>query len=91
MTASSACDTPPGSRHNTSHGTALTEGNAMELGLANKHALITGSTAGIGYAIAKGLAAEGASVVITGRGQARVDDALKRLREAVPDAASLQR
>ena len=58
----------------------------MDLGLANKHALITGSTAGIGYAIAKGLAAEGASVVITGRGQASVDDALKRLREAVPDA-----
>ena len=61
----------------------------MELGLANKHALITGSTAGIGYAIAKGLAAEGASVVITGRGQASVDDALRRLKEALPDAKAM--
>ena len=58
----------------------------MELGLGNKHALVTGSTAGIGYAIAKGLAAEGASVVITGRTQAGVDAALARLRESVPEA-----
>jgi NAD(P)-dependent dehydrogenase (short-subunit alcohol dehydrogenase family) len=58
----------------------------MDLGLANKHALITGSTAGIGYAIAKGLAAEGASVILTGRTQANVDAALKKLKQAVPDA-----
>jgi len=58
----------------------------MELGLAGKHALVTGSTAGIGFAIAKGLAAEGASVVITGRTQASVDAALKRLKESVPEA-----
>ena len=62
----------------------------MDLGLANKHALVTGSTAGIGYAIAKGLAAEGASVVITGRGQARVDDAVRRLKEAVPEFGAAQ-
>jgi len=58
----------------------------MDLGLANKHALVTGSTAGIGYAIARGLAAEGASVVVTGRTQATVDAALKRLRESLPEA-----
>jgi NAD(P)-dependent dehydrogenase (short-subunit alcohol dehydrogenase family) len=58
----------------------------MDLGLSNKHALVTGSTAGIGLAIAKGLAAEGASVVVTGRAQASVDAALKRIRETVPDA-----
>jgi NAD(P)-dependent dehydrogenase (short-subunit alcohol dehydrogenase family) len=58
----------------------------MELGLAGKHALVTGSTAGIGFAIARGLAVEGASVVITGRAQANVDAALKRLKEAMPDA-----
>ena len=56
----------------------------MDLGLSGKHALVTGSTAGIGYAIAKGLAAEGASVVITGRTKATVDAALKRLKETVP-------
>lgn len=58
----------------------------MDLGLPGKHALVTGSTAGIGFAIAKGLAAEGASVVVTGRTQANVDAALQRIREAVADA-----
>ena len=58
----------------------------MDLGLTNKHALVTGSTAGIGLAIARGLAAEGASVVVVGRTKATVDGALKRIREAVPVA-----
>jgi len=58
----------------------------MELGLKGKRALITGSTAGIGYAIAHGLAAEGARVVITGRTQASVDGALAKLRKSLPDA-----
>jgi len=51
----------------------------MDLGLKGKRALVTGSTAGIGLAIAKGLAAEGATVWINGRTQERVDAALKQL------------
>ena len=49
----------------------------MDLGLKGKRALVTGSTAGIGLAIAKQLAAEGATVWINGRTQERVDAALK--------------
>jgi len=60
----------------------------MNLELDTKRALITGSTAGIGYAIARGLAAEGAQVVITGRTQASVDGALARLRKDLPKAAA---
>src|SRR6185369_2322802 len=43
-------------------------------------ALVSGSTAGIGYAIAAALAREGARVVVNGRTQRGVDDALARLR-----------
>lgn len=59
----------------------------MNLDIAGKRALITGSTAGIGHAIAHGLAAEGARVVITGRTQVSVDAALARLRDALPQAS----
>lgn len=58
----------------------------MELGLNGKRALVTGSTGGIGFAIAKGLAAEGASVFVTGRTEATVEIALKRLKDDVPAA-----
>ncbi len=51
----------------------------MDLQLKNKIALITGSTAGIGYATAKQLAAEGAKVIVNGRTQARVDAAVKSI------------
>ncbi|MET0307379.1 MAG: SDR family oxidoreductase [Sphingomonas sp.] len=47
----------------------------MDLQLKNKTALVTGSTAGIGFAIAKRLAEEGVDVVITGRSQAKLDAA----------------
>jgi NAD(P)-dependent dehydrogenase (short-subunit alcohol dehydrogenase family) len=44
----------------------------MDLQLTGKAALITGSTAGIGYAIAAALAREGASVIVNGRTQSAV-------------------
>lgn len=53
----------------------------MNLGLQGKLALVTGSTAGIGFAIASTLAEEGARVAINGRKQERVDAALEKLRQ----------
>ena len=58
----------------------------MNLQLDGKKALVTGSTAGIGFAIACALAREGASVVITGRTQQRVDDATEDIRKEIHDA-----
>jgi NAD(P)-dependent dehydrogenase (short-subunit alcohol dehydrogenase family) len=52
----------------------------MIIDLSGKTAIVTGSTRGIGYAIALGLARSGATVVITGRQQAAVDAALESLR-----------
>jgi NAD(P)-dependent dehydrogenase (short-subunit alcohol dehydrogenase family) len=52
----------------------------MDLQLAGKRALVTGSTAGIGFAIAEALAKEGATVVVNGRTDDRVNDAIKKLR-----------
>ncbi len=50
-------------------------GGILDLKLTAKTALVTGSTAGIGLAIARALAKEGAHVYINGRTQARVNDA----------------
>ncbi|MDH4607121.1 SDR family oxidoreductase [Pseudomonas sp. BN102] len=58
----------------------------MDLKLTDKLALVSGSTKGIGFAIARGLAREGARVIINGRSQASVDDALTRLRAGQADA-----
>jgi NAD(P)-dependent dehydrogenase (short-subunit alcohol dehydrogenase family) len=55
----------------------------MKIDLSAKTALVTGSTAGIGYAIAKGLAAAGSEVVLNGRDKARVDAAVASLAKAV--------
>ena len=52
----------------------------MDFGLKGKKAVISGSTAGIGLAIATALAAEGASVVVNGRSEARVNAALEKIR-----------
>jgi NAD(P)-dependent dehydrogenase (short-subunit alcohol dehydrogenase family) len=58
----------------------------MNIDLSGKTALVTGSTAGIGHAIAKGLAATGASVVVNGRSQGKVDSAVAAITKAVPGA-----
>ncbi|HEY2157916.1 MAG TPA: SDR family oxidoreductase [Isosphaeraceae bacterium] len=58
----------------------------MDLGLNGKRALVTGSTAGIGLAAAIGLAREGASVVVNGRTEARVGEAIATVRKAVAGA-----
>jgi NAD(P)-dependent dehydrogenase (short-subunit alcohol dehydrogenase family) len=52
----------------------------MDLGLRNKRALVTGSTAGIGFATARALVNEGASVTINGRTRSRVDHAVEQLK-----------
>lgn len=54
----------------------------MDLQLEGKRALVTGSTAGIGYAIAESLAKEGAAVIVNGRTHKRVDEALAKLHKA---------
>ena len=54
----------------------------MDLQLKDKITLISGSTAGIGYATARQFAAEGAQVIVNGRTQARVDAAVKSIIEA---------
>jgi NAD(P)-dependent dehydrogenase (short-subunit alcohol dehydrogenase family) len=59
----------------------------MDLHLKGKLALITGSTAGIGLAIATQLAREGARVIINGRSRSSVDDALTRLKSTTGDEA----
>jgi NAD(P)-dependent dehydrogenase (short-subunit alcohol dehydrogenase family) len=55
----------------------------MDLKLNDKLALVSGSTAGIGYAIAESLAREGARVIVNGRSQASVEATLARLRETL--------
>jgi NAD(P)-dependent dehydrogenase (short-subunit alcohol dehydrogenase family) len=56
----------------------------MIIDLSNKRAIVTGSTGGIGFAIASGLAASGATVVINGRSAGNVEAAQKRVAELVP-------
>lgn len=58
----------------------------MKIDLSDKTALVTGSTLGIGLAIAKGLATTGATVVVNGRKQDAVDKAIAAIKAEVPDA-----
>jgi NAD(P)-dependent dehydrogenase (short-subunit alcohol dehydrogenase family) len=58
----------------------------MNLGLQGKVAVVSGSTAGIGLAIASALAAEGARVAVNGRTEARVAAALEKIRQRTPNA-----
>ena len=59
----------------------------MKIDLTDKTALVTGSTAGIGLAIAKGLAQAGAKVVVNGRKQATVDKGIAAVHEVCKAAA----
>ncbi|HKF64206.1 MAG TPA: SDR family oxidoreductase [Dongiaceae bacterium] len=58
----------------------------MNIDLSGKTAIVTGSSAGIGLAIARGLAASGARVVVNGRDQDSVDKAIAKLRAVLPAA-----
>jgi NAD(P)-dependent dehydrogenase (short-subunit alcohol dehydrogenase family) len=58
----------------------------MDLGLDGKRALVTGSTAGIGFAAARALALEGAQVVVNGRTEERVRAAVQAIERDVPGA-----
>ncbi len=58
----------------------------MDLQLRNKTALVTGSTAGIGFGIVSLLAQEGAAVLMNGRSQRRVDEGIERIRQKQKDA-----
>jgi NAD(P)-dependent dehydrogenase (short-subunit alcohol dehydrogenase family) len=57
----------------------------MNLELNNKTALISGSTKGIGFAIASQLAAEGAQVMVNGRTEEAVASALQQIRQSLPE------
>ncbi|OQS16390.1 oxidoreductase [Nocardia donostiensis] len=61
----------------------------MKIDLTGKTALVTGSTQGIGLAIAGGLARSGAQVVVNGRTPGRVESAVAELRGAGGDVTGL--
>src|SRR4030095_2682087 len=58
---------------------------SMDLQLSGKRALITGSTLGIGFAIAKALAEEGAHIIVNGRTEERVREAQQRIAADIPN------
>jgi len=58
----------------------------MDLLLKGKLALVSGSTAGIGFAIAEGLAREGATVIVNGRSKPRVANSAEAIRQKYPES-----
>ncbi len=58
----------------------------MDLDLTGRLALVTGSTRGIGFAAAAGLADMGADVIVNGRDKAAVDEAIAKIKQATPKA-----
>jgi len=58
----------------------------MDLGIKGKLALVSGSTAGIGFAIAEELAREGATVIVNGRTNDRVQQSIEKIRSSNPSA-----
>jgi NAD(P)-dependent dehydrogenase (short-subunit alcohol dehydrogenase family) len=65
---------------------SIRKDNPMNIDLTGKLAVVSGSTAGIGLAIARGLANAGARVVVTGRTEARVQHAIEDIKSTVPGA-----
>src|SRR5580658_3222390 len=76
----------PGAIRESKEPIAIFSEGAVDLKLKDKVALVTGSTAGIGLAIARQLAAEGAHVYVNGRTQQRVDAAIASIRSQVHGA-----
>lgn len=60
----------------------------MNIDLSGRTAIVSGSTACIGRGAAEGLARAGASVIINGRTEARVDEALRQMRAAFPQGTN---
>src|SRR6266481_6552134 len=58
----------------------------MEIRLDGKTTIVTGSTAGIGFAIAQGLAESGATVIVNGRTEQRVEQAIAQIKTTLPKA-----
>lgn len=58
----------------------------MDLKLNGKTAFVSGSTQGIGFAIAQGLLKEGANVIINGRSESKIAEAVQKLKESTPGA-----
>ncbi|MVW46360.1 SDR family NAD(P)-dependent oxidoreductase, partial [Enterobacteriaceae bacterium TzEc013] len=56
----------------------------MKIDLTGKVALVTASTGGIGFAIARGLAESGAEVIVNGRSVDSVNKGIQALQQVVP-------